>query len=172
MTAVIFQNAHVFDGVEDALKPANVLVMDGVIREISEGPVRASEAVTIDLAGRTLMPGLIDAHVHSYCAEVDPAKSDRMPMTMVAHRARRMLEASAARGFTSVRDCGGGDRGLFQALDRAWIRGPRLFYCGKALSQTGGHGDARPRFETCACGQLHEAGYQGHLSRTVDGPDN
>jgi imidazolonepropionase-like amidohydrolase len=172
MTAVIFQNAHVFDGVEDGLKTANVLVLDGVIHEVSESPVRAKDAVIIDVAGRTLMPGLIDAHGHSYCAEVDPAKSDRMPTTLVAHRARRMLEDSAARGFTSVRDCGGGDRGLFQALDRAWIRGPRLFYCGKALSQTGGHGDARPRFETCACGQLHEGGYVGHLSRTVDGPDD
>jgi imidazolonepropionase-like amidohydrolase len=172
MTIVVFENAHVFDGVEDGLQPAHVLVEDGVIREVSETPLKAKAAVRLDVAGRTLMPGLIDAHVHSYCAEVDPAKSDRMPVTLVAHRARRMLEASTARGFTSVRDCGGGDRGLFQALDRAWIRGPRLFYCGKALSQTGGHGDARPRFETCACGQLHEAGYQGHLSRTVDGPDN
>jgi imidazolonepropionase-like amidohydrolase len=172
MTIVIFENAHVFDGVEDGLKPAHVLVADGVIREISQAPLKAKDAVTVDVAGRTLMPGLIDAHVHSYCAEVDPAKSDRMPMTLVAHRARRILEASAARGFTGVRDCGGGDRGLFQALDRAWVRGPRLFYGGKALSQTGGHRDARPRFETCACGQLHEAGYQGHLSRTVDRPDN
>jgi imidazolonepropionase-like amidohydrolase len=172
MTNIVLANAHVFDGVENGLKPAHVLVADGVIREISETPIRAVDARILNLAGRTLMPGLIDAHIHAYCPEVDPSKGDRLPMTLVAHRARRMLEDSAARGFTSVRDCGGGERGLFQALERGWIKGPRLFYCGKALSQTGGHGDGRLRFETCACGHAHDAGYDGHLSRTVDGPDN
>ncbi|HEY3889611.1 MAG TPA: amidohydrolase family protein [Caulobacteraceae bacterium] len=172
MAAVLFENAHLFDGVGDALRPAHVLVEGAVIREVSETPISMAEAVRIDVAGRTLMPGLIDAHVHAYCPEVDPARGDRMPMTLVAHRARRMLEDSARRGFTSVRDCGGGDHGLFQALERGWIKGPRLFYCGRALSQTGGHGDGRARFEACACGHMHEAGYQGHLSRTVDGPEN
>ncbi len=172
MTSVLFENAQLFDGVSPERRPANVLVEDGIIREVSDIPLNAAAARRIDVAGRTLMPGLIDAHVHAYCPEVDPAKSDRMPMTLVAHRARRMLEASAARGFTSVRDCGGGERGLFQAIERGWINGPRLFYCGKALSQTGGHGDLRARFETCACGHAHEAGYEGHLTRIVDGPDD
>ncbi len=172
MTAVLFENAHLFDGVSDALRPAHVLVEGGLIREISDTPIRQTGAVRVDVAGRTLMPGLIDAHVHAYCPDVDPARGDRQPITLVAHRARQMLEDSAQRGFTSVRDCGGGDNGLFQALERGLIAGPRLFYCGRALSQTGGHGDARARFETCACGHAHQAGYQGHLSRTVDGPDN
>jgi imidazolonepropionase-like amidohydrolase len=172
MTCVVFENAMMFDGVADEPLPAHVLVEGAVIREVSDTPIRAVDARRIDLAGRTLMPGLIDAHVHAYCPDVDPARGDRLPMTLVAHRARRMLEDSALRGFTSVRDCGGGDHGLFQALERGWIKGPRLFYCGRALSQTGGHGDGRARFEACACGHLHEPGYEGHLSRTVDGPDN
>lgn len=169
---VIFRNANMFDGVVDGLRPAHVRVVDGVIREISEAPLKAAEAAVIDLAGRTLMPGLIDAHIHAYCLSVDPTHGDRLPITLVAHRARKMLEDSARRGFTSVRDCGGGDGGLFRAIEDGWIAGPRLFYCGKALSQTGGHGDGRHRFETCACGHAHDAGYDGHLSRTVDGPDN
>jgi imidazolonepropionase-like amidohydrolase len=169
---ILFENALIFDGVADELRPAHVRTADGVIREISDTPLRAHGALTIDLSGRTLMPGLIDAHIHAYCPDVDPMRGDRLPITMVAHRARRMLEDSAKRGFTSVRDCGGGDGGLFQAIEEGWIAGPRLFYCGKALSQTGGHGDGRHRLESCACGHAHEAGYEGHLSRTVDGADN
>jgi imidazolonepropionase-like amidohydrolase len=172
MTAILFENAHVFDGVADAVRPGHVLVEGQTIREVSDTPIKVSGAIRVDVAGRTLMPGLIDAHVHAYCPEIDPARGDRMPMTLVAHRARKMLEDSAQRGFTSVRDCGGGDHGLFQAIERGWIAGPRLFYCGRALSQTGGHGDGRARFEACACGHAHEAGYEGHLSRTVDGPEN
>jgi imidazolonepropionase-like amidohydrolase len=172
MTAILFENAQLFDGLAGEARPAHVLVEGAVIREVSDVPIRAQDAVRIDVAGRTLMPGLIDAHIHAYCPEVDPARGDRLPMTLVAHRARRMLEDSAQRGFTSVRDCGGGDHGLYQALERGWIKGPRLFYCGRALSQTGGHGDGRMRFESCACGHAHEAGYEGHLSRTVDGPEN
>jgi imidazolonepropionase-like amidohydrolase len=174
MTAVLFQNAHVFDGVSAELRAADVLVEDGKIREVADTPIRFSQAEVVDVAGRTLMPGLIDAHVHAYFPDVDPAKTDRMPMTLVAHHARRMLEASANRGFTSVRDCGGGDFGLFQAIERGWVNGPRLFYCGKALSQTGGHGDKRHPYEVevCACGHAHDAGFEGHRTRTVDGPEN
>ena len=169
---IIFENASVFDGVQDGLRTAHVRVDDGIIREVSDVPLRASDATVIDLAGRTLMPGLIDAHIHAYCPRVDPSAGDRLPITMVAHHARRMLEDSARRGFTSVRDCGGADAGLFSAIEEGWIAGPRLFYCGKALSQTGGHGDGRHQFESCACGHARDAGYEGHLSRTVDGPDN
>jgi imidazolonepropionase-like amidohydrolase len=172
MTAFVFENVRLFDGVAPEARPAHVLVEGAAIREVAETPIRMADAVRIEGAGRTLMPGLIDAHVHAYCPEIDPARGDRLPITMVAHRARRMLEDSARRGFTSVRDCGGGDFGLAQALDRGWIRGPRLFYCGRALSQTGGHGDGRLKFETCACGHAHDVGYEGHLSRTVDGPEN
>jgi imidazolonepropionase-like amidohydrolase len=172
MTAIVFENVRLFDGVAAEARPAHVLVEGAAIREVADAPIRMADAVRIAGAGRTLMPGLIDAHVHAYCPEIDPARGDRLPITMVAHRARRMLEDSAQRGFTSVRDCGGGDFGLAQALERGWIKGPRLFYCGRALSQTGGHGDGRLKFETCACGHAREVGYQGHLSRTVDGPEN
>ena len=120
------------------------------------------------------MPGLIDAHIHAYAADVNLLKNDREPPTLVAHFAAKSLTHMLARGFTSVRDTGGADYGLKLALDRGWIRGPRLFYCEKALSQSGGHGDFRPHHEhvhgadtcmSCGCGSV------GHLAVVADGVD-
>jgi imidazolonepropionase-like amidohydrolase len=170
MESLLLTNGRVFDGVSADIAEANVLVADGKILEVSDKRIGAKGARTIDLAGKTLMPGLIDAHIHAYFPDVDPLRSDRMPMTLVAHRARMMLESSLKRGFTSVRDAGGGDYGLHRAIQKGWIKGPRLFFCGKALSQTGGHGDMRRGYEhdLCGCG----TGYQGHLSMVVDGVEN
>ncbi len=174
MAITIFSNTALFDGVSPERREGqHVVVEDGVIREVTDRPVILEGAETIDLSGRTLMPGLIDAHIHAYFPDVDPRRGDQMPITMVAHRARVMLEASLQRGFTSVRDTGGGDHGLFLAIERGWVRGPRLFYCGSALSQTGGHGDMRRPFdpELCTCGLAwsRPRGYRGHLTCTVDG---
>ena len=170
MEAMLFKNARLFDGVSEDIRELDVLVSDGKITEIGEPRIETKTARVIDIAGRTLMPGLIDAHIHAYFPDVDPLKCDRMPMTLVAHRARMMLEASLQRGFTSVRDAGGGDYGLHLAVEKGWIKGPRVFYCGSALSQTGGHGDARRGYEQdfCAC----QTGYKGHLTCVVDGADN
>jgi imidazolonepropionase-like amidohydrolase len=158
----------VFDGESPELIRADVLVAEGRIQEVADGRLGAVDATRIDLAGRTLMPGLIDAHVHVYYPELDWAAGDRLPITMVAHWARRMLEGCLRRGFTSVRDTGGADYGLAMAIERGWVTSPRLFYCGKALSQTGGHGDPRRPHEEdlCTC-----RGYTGHCSRTADGVD-
>jgi imidazolonepropionase-like amidohydrolase len=161
-------NGLVFDGESPELARLDVLVADGVIQEVSPSPISAEGATRLDLGGRTLMPGLIDAHVHVYYPELDWASGDRLPITMVAHWARRMLEGCLRRGFTSVRDTGGADYGLAMAIERGWVTSPRLFFCGRALSQTGGHGDPRRPHERdlCTCG-----GYTGHCSRTADGVD-
>jgi imidazolonepropionase-like amidohydrolase len=159
-------NGLVFDGVHDTLRPANVHVAGAKIDMVGDDAPSPSDRV-IDLKGRTLLPGLIDAHVHAYCAQVDIAHGDRLPLSAVSHRAAGMLGEALDRGFTCVRDVGGADVGLHLALERGWLRGPRLLYCGKALSQTGGHGDIRQRGlrDLCACG----LGYSGHVSCTVDG---
>jgi hypothetical protein len=107
--------------------------------------LRAPEARRIDLAGRTLMPGLIDAHVHAVLTTMDLAALEKKPVTLVANEARLVLEGMLRRGFTTVRDAGGADWGLAQAVERGLIRGPRLFFSGRVLSQTGGHGDFSPR---------------------------
>jgi imidazolonepropionase-like amidohydrolase len=168
MTQVLLENARVFDGVSADTPVGNVLVADGRIVDLSTSSIRSESGVRVDVGGRTLMPGLIDAHVHVYYPEVDWAAGDRLPITAVAHWARRLLEGCLARGFTSVRDTGGADYGLALAIARGWVRSPRLFFCGRALSQTGGHGDIRRPHEEdlCTCG-----GYSGHCSRVADGVD-
>ena len=97
----------------------------------------------IDLAGRTLMPGLIDAHVHPSAAQVIEDHARPMPTSLRAQYARIELEAMLRRGFTTARDAGGCDVGIKMAIERGLIDGPRLLVSGKALSQTGGHGDDR-----------------------------
>jgi imidazolonepropionase-like amidohydrolase len=100
------------------------------------------------------MPGLIDAHVHAAITVMDIGALDRRPVMLVAQEARMVIEGMLRRGFTTVRDTGGADHGLALAIERGLILGPRLFYSGRVLSQTGGHGDFRPLAEQpqlCAC---------------------
>lgn len=175
MKSLLLKNALIFDGESEERVAGHVVVESGLIKEISDTLPTGQFDATLDVRGRTLMPGLIDAHIHAYFPDVDAGKVDKMPMTLVAHHARRMLESSLQRGFTSVRDCGGGDYGLYLAIERGWIAGPRLFYCGKALSQSGGHGDKRlPHEEVfCGCGVKDPLGcFEGHRTRVVDGPEN
>ncbi|MDJ0983427.1 MAG: amidohydrolase family protein [Kiloniellales bacterium] len=143
-TQVLFTNALLFDGVSaEPVDGASLLVEGGRIKEVSDGPIGAGEAAVIDLAGRTLMPGLIDAHFHAIAVDVDIAKIGTMPRSLVYQHARAILEGALQRGFTTVRDAGGGDYGLARATETDLIRGPRLFYSGRALTQTGGHADFR-----------------------------
>jgi imidazolonepropionase-like amidohydrolase len=146
MTKVLFRDARVFDGWSEQLRDGcDILVADGVVREISDTPLAVTGgADVVDCGGRTLMPGLIDAHVHVYAAGVNLTRVVRWPATYTAHFAARFLRASLDRGFTTVRDVGGGDVGLASALRDGLLEGPRLFYGGRIVSQTGGHGDLRP----------------------------
>ncbi len=169
MSLIHFKNCTVLDTVAGALLPGHNVVVEGeTIREVSDRPVKSARATAIDLKGKTLMPGLIDAHVHALAVEVNLALLPSLPVTLVAHQASAMLEGMLRRGFTSVRDAGGADFGLALAVEQGLIAGPRLFISGQALSQTGGHGDLRARtanaFETCACCQSGAA-----LGRIADG---
>lgn len=121
----------------------------------------------LDASSLTILPGLIDAHFHPVSASFDIASIDRTHPSLRALDARRHLEAALLRGFTTVRDAAGGDIGLVRALEQGLIRGPRMLMAGKALSQTGGHGDMRPAdaVPMCSCG------YSGALSTVVDGPE-
>jgi len=141
-----FTNAQVFDGRNDGVRHANVVVDGERIVAVSDAspPVGAT---AIDCGGRTLMPGLIDAHIHAYFYDMNVNRMQRLPATMYAHHAANMLGDMLDRGFTSVRDTGGADYGLWLAIDKGLITAPRLFYCEKALSQTGGHADMRHHHE-------------------------
>lgn len=146
MPDILFQGGDLLD-VEAGVLRANqqVLVRDGVIAEVSAGAISAPDAEVVDLGGRVLMPGLIDCHVHATAALVDLGGSASLPPSLVAAYAMRSLAATLHRGFTTVRDAGGADRGLKEVIERGLSVGPRLFIAGRAISQTGGHGDFRAR---------------------------
>ena len=93
--------------------------------------------------GKTLMPGLIDAHCHVLGASLRVTDVETQPLTYVASYASKMLGHALDCGFTTVRDVGGGDAGIARAVADRLIRGPRVFFAGRALSMTGGHGDFR-----------------------------
>jgi imidazolonepropionase-like amidohydrolase len=142
----------------------SVLVADGKIQEVSAGPVSAPQgARTLNVGGRTLMPGLIDCHLHAYASDVSVQRIEAQgPAYRTAH-AVRMLGHALDCGFTTVRDIGGGDHSLARAVADGLVRGPRYLYSGKVLSMTGGHGDMRPidqppHYEAgsaCACGTVN-----------------
>ena len=146
MHSLLFKNARVFDGTSaDCAEGAWLRVADGLIQEVSATPLPAPEGtVVIDAAGRTLMPGLIDCHVHAFASDVAVAKIDAMGEAYRTAHAVRMLGHALDCGFTTVRDAGGGIQSLWRALADGLVRGPRYLYAGKALSMTGGHGDMRP----------------------------
>jgi len=155
MAAVVFANCAVLDGtIKERREDYHVLVEGNRIREISDRPLRSAAAETIDLKSRTLMPGLIDAHVHVLAVDAALARLSERPVTLLTLQAAKVLEAMLQRGFTTIRDAAGADGGLAEAVEDGLVHGPRIFPSGMALSQTGGHGDTRPRtqpVDTCAC---------------------
>ena len=162
MAPLLFKNARIFDGVSaDCPEGTHVLVADGLIQEVSAKPIKAKDARVIDLEGRTLMPGLIDAHLHAYCSVVSMQKVEVVGEPYRTAHAVRMLGHALDCGFTTVRDIGGGDYSLAKAIADGLIRAPRFFYAGKILSMTGGHGDFRTLeqkphdHELCSCGVVN-----------------
>ncbi|HEV7997933.1 MAG TPA: amidohydrolase family protein [Stellaceae bacterium] len=157
MATTIFANCALLDGTaSERREDRHVLIEGGLIREVSDRPIANAAAETVDLAGHTLMPGLIDAHVHVIAVDQALARLGERPASLVTLQAARVLEGMLQRGFTTVRDAGGADGGLAEAVEQGLVRGPRIFPSGRALSQTGGHGDLRPRTRSvsvaaCAC---------------------
>jgi imidazolonepropionase-like amidohydrolase len=143
MAVAVLRNASVLDPAEGTLSAGlSVVVEGGRIADVGPGLKVRGDAEVFDVAGRIVMPGLIDAHTHPAIVdqEVDIAE---WPPTYVAARASHVLAGMLARGFTSIRDVGAGEIGLARAVEEGYFTGPRLFYGGKQLSQTGGAGDWR-----------------------------
>ncbi|WP_312817887.1 metal-dependent hydrolase family protein [Atlantibacter subterraneus] len=146
---LLFINATLVDGVSDtALKNHQLLVEDGKISQISAGSIDAPSATVVDLKGKTLMPGLIDCHVHVIASSANLGQNAMLPDSLITARAGKIMQGMLNRGFTTVRDVGGADYGLKQALEEGLLSGPHLMICGKALSQTGGHTDYRGRYDS------------------------
>jgi imidazolonepropionase-like amidohydrolase len=162
MTSLAIVNCRVFDGESGELGDGPVHVHDGRITGVGPGAGAVADEV-LDAAGGTVLPGLIDAHFHAYGIGLDLLGIESRSLSYVALAGARRLGAALARGFTTVRDVAGGDPGLAAAIDEGLFPAPRYLYTGPALSQTGGHGDARgPDSERCC---------HAHMNEVVDGVD-
>ncbi len=167
MAATLFTNARIVDGTApEPGPPVGVLVEAGRIREVGEG-LASSVAEVIDLRGRTLMPGLIDCHVHVIAVLADLGRNAMLPDAYVAARSALVMRGMLMRGFTTVRDMGGANGGLLRAVQEGLFPAPRLVICGKALSQTGGHCDFRGAYDDRPTRQFGHP--LGALGRVCDG---
>ena len=172
MTSYLLRGGNVLDPLQGRLlEQHDVLVADGLVREVSQRPISSPQAQVIDVRGRTVMPGLIDAHAHVTFSQTNLGLLAGTPTTTLVLRSLPILRGMLRRGFTTVRDAGGADHALKQAQQDGLAVGPRLFVSGPALSPTGGHGDFRPRSDRLqpvnACGCGHRPG----STRVVDGVD-
>src|SRR5262245_47636812 len=150
-SAVLFEDVRVFDGKSPGLSgPTNVLVRGNKIEKISTTPTpldRTSNTRIINGGGRTLMPGLIDAHWHAMLIRPTPAQGIAGDAGYNNIVAGAEATDTLLRGFTTVRDVGGPTFGLKQAIDEGIIAGPRIFPSGAVITITGGHGDFRQLYE-------------------------
>jgi imidazolonepropionase-like amidohydrolase len=156
MSQVLFRNLNLLDPRWDAPRGGyEVLVEGDRIREVAAKSIRAPKASVVDCGKRTLMPGLIDCHVHVFLSEVFIRQLESIPLTLMTARGASAMRAMLDRGFTTVRDTGGADWGIKEAQALGLLPGPRLFIAGRALGPTGGHSDARRRTDTgfggCRC---------------------
>ncbi|MDT7646333.1 MAG: hypothetical protein QOC75_3333 [Pseudonocardiales bacterium] len=165
---VVIRNASILDPAAGELLPDRVITVEGGdIVDVGDSPEASTGARQIDAGGRVVMPGLIDGHVHvlAYTANL-PAAAEQSPY-YVAARAGEILRGMLDRGFTTVRDAAGADYGLADAVREGYFVGPTVVFGGKALSQTGGHGDGRPRGR-----EVHDDAYCAPTHcRVVDGVD-
>jgi imidazolonepropionase-like amidohydrolase len=142
----LFQNVRVFDGRSERLSgPTDVMVRGKTITSIGPSQQHAAGTAVIDGRGRTLMPGLIDVHVHLTFSSMPMMRLLRPDLTpqIAEQQAAAASEAMLMRGFTSVRDAGGPVFGLKAGIDAGKYRGPRIWPSGATISQTSGHGDFR-----------------------------
>jgi imidazolonepropionase-like amidohydrolase len=170
MATTLFTNARIVDGTAaERGAPVSVLVEGKHIREVGSR-ISSTGAETIDLGGRTLMPGLIDCHVHVIAVVANLGANAALPDAYVTAKSAVIMREMLMRGFTTVRDVGGATKGLARAVEEDLFPSPRLVICGKALSQTGGHCDFRGPFDDRPTLQYGHS--LGSLGRVCDGvPD-
>jgi imidazolonepropionase-like amidohydrolase len=162
---MLLRGGAVLDVDAGMLWRADVLLEGRRIAAVGPG-LAAGDARVVELGGRTVMPGLIDCHVH-VCADGMVSYPTLFP-SLVTARAARLLNETLLRGFTTIRDMGGADAGLRRAVEDGLFAGPRMFVSGRPLSQTGGHGDMRNPADACpACALRAEA----NMMVVADGVD-
>src|SRR5687768_10751100 len=166
---IVFTNARILDTEAGVLGDAQgVLVREGRIAAVGSNIGAPTDAKVIDLGGRTLMPGLIDCHVHVVAESLDLWANMIAPSSLAGLRSARVMEEMLQRGFTTIRDLGGADHGLVRALEEGLIDGPRLIICGKGLTTTGGHADLRRRTDDRPGVMSDRLGSMGYIADGVD----
>lgn len=175
-SATLFQNARIFDGESAALSPpSDVLVRGNTIERISATPIAVDTSANTRVVaadGRVLMPGLIDAHWHSFMAATSQPLLLTSEPSYLHMLATRQAEATLMRGFTTVRDMGGPVFGIKRAIDEGVMIGPRIYPSGAFISQTSGHGDFRSFYEVPreSGGRLSQSELGG-VAAIADNPD-
>jgi imidazolonepropionase-like amidohydrolase len=169
MTGVLLKNASVVvEGHNELQLSLNVFIRDDRIVAVTADPIEPGDATVIDVAGKTVMPGLIDAHAHITGLSLSP-KNLAYPSADLVKAAETYLRNSLLAGFTTIREAGGADYTISHLLKTGAIIGPRMFYSGKALTQTGGGADFRTPIElTDPCGHISPLSV---MSVIVDGID-
>jgi len=141
---ILFTNVNVFDGVNEALiENANVVVTGNMITAVSKEPLAVAGGRVIDGGGRTMIPGLIDAHWHTMLSFWPVGKVLTSDIATLSLAAANAHEDTLMRGFTTVRDAGGAAIPIAKAVDSGLIDGPRMYPSGPVIGQTAGHGDWR-----------------------------
>jgi len=169
MPSFLFKNANVvLDGCVELQPSFNILVRDDRIVSVTRDPIEPDDATLIDVGGRTLMPGLIDAHAHITGLSLSP-KNLAYPAADLVMAATTYLRNSLMAGFTTIREAGGADYTIAHLLKNGTIIGPRMFYSGKALTQTGGGADFRTPIElTDPCGHASPFSVMSVIADGVD----
>ncbi len=148
--ATVFRNGLVIDGTgREPIQDATVLIEDGTIIKVDkDNAVEIPEdSQVFELDGHVVMPALSDAHVHLGIVDLSMSAAQRESLAVWTMKVRQVIEDAVEMGFTTVRDAGGIDGGFAQAVAEGYVRGPRILPSGSPISQTGGHGDWRQRFQ-------------------------
>ncbi len=169
MNTLLLQNARIVDGTADQpTDPVDIAIENGRFVEVGTS-ISFSADQTLDLKNAIVMPGLIDCHVHVLATTANINLNGELPNSWVALKSAQIMKDMLMRGFTTVRDLAGADRGLQMAVEDGLIDAPRLVICGKALSQTGGHSDQRgPYSNRSAEFYEHKLGALGRICDGVE----
>lgn len=141
---ILITNVNIFNGKDNKTVKGNILIEGNLIKKISAEPIptdRSGLTKIIDGKGKYVMPGMIDAHSHMLFESIPQAQALMSDFAFLNLFAAKAAEKQLLRGFTTVRDLGGGAITLAKAIDMGLVTGPRIFASGAFISQTGGHGD-------------------------------
>lgn len=170
---LLIKNVRIFDGLSDRLVDGHVLIEGATIAAVERSPIAETDATAvIDGAGRTLMPGMSDAHVHLVGMANTLLDLAMGSQSLLAASTLAKARDTLLRGFTTVRDMAGDTAGIKKVIDGAPALGPRIYPSQAAISQTGGHGDFGFVYERpTALGGDESRAEQIGFMRVADGPE-